>query len=134
MTSTPISSYDYALPENLIAQMPTSPREDARLMIVDRKNQSIKHEYIKDLPAHINKNDVIVVNNSKVFKARLHGEIDGVNKLVEIFLIRPHDEYTWIAIGKPGKKLALNTHVIFPENIIGTIVEKHDNGTMLISF
>ncbi|MBI5614210.1 tRNA preQ1(34) S-adenosylmethionine ribosyltransferase-isomerase QueA [Candidatus Gottesmanbacteria bacterium] len=134
MKFTQISDYDYVLPRSLIAQSPISPRESARLMIVDRKNDRIEHKHVRDLPMYISKNDVIVLNNSKVFKARLHGTIDGIQKPVEIFLIRPHDEYSWIAIGKPGKKLITKTRVNFSNTIVGTITHKYPDGSMLISF
>jgi S-adenosylmethionine:tRNA ribosyltransferase-isomerase len=134
MKSTPISTYDYALPKNLIAQTPAKPRESARLMILERKRNQIEHAYVRNFPEYITKNDVIVLNNSKVFNARLHGTIPSIDKPVEIFLIRPQDEYTWIAIGKPGKKLNPQTHINFAQNLVGTIKTKNSDGTMHISF
>jgi S-adenosylmethionine:tRNA ribosyltransferase-isomerase len=132
-----ITDYDYELPINLIAQTPANPRESAKLMIIDRTTGKIMHKHISDLPDFLNAGDVLVVNNSKVFKARLHGTIilpDKSLKNVEIFLVRPAGNDEWLAIGKPGKKLVTGTTVTIADGFTGTIVNKNNDGTFTISF
>lgn len=68
-----LSSYDYFLPPERIAQAPISPRDHSRLMVIDRKTGSISHRLFKDLPEYLDANDLLVANNTKVMKARLLG-------------------------------------------------------------
>lgn len=125
--------FDYQLPDGRIAQQPAEPRENAKLMIVDRKQNSITHAHVSDLPDYLSQNDLLVVNNSKVFKARLHAQPQGLNSGVELFLIRPR-ENVWIALGKPGKKLAKGMRLDIATDFHGTITDKLPDGSLLIDF
>jgi len=127
------SDFDYKLPLDRIAQSPAEPRESAKLMFVDRESGKLIHKHISHFPDFLKKGDVLVVNNTKVFHARLKGTLDS-GKPVELFLIRPLANNTWQAIGKPGKKLLPGTCVTVAKNFIATIQEKHADGTLLISF
>ena len=99
------ADFDYQLPERLIAQKPASPRESARLLVLDRTKDSLKHAKVRDLPDILQAGDVLVVNVSKVFKARLSGTLDDAKKTpVELFLVRPEGKF-WRALAKPGRKL-----------------------------
>ena len=68
-----LDAYDYALPEELIAQFPCSQRTDARLMVVDRARQAIRHAHVRDLPEFLRAGDLLVLNDTKVVPARLDG-------------------------------------------------------------
>lgn len=127
------SDFDYTLPIDRIAQFPAVPREKARLMIVDRRSSTIEHKHVADLPDYLHNGDVLVVNNTKVFHARLKGTLD-TGKVVELFLIRPLPNNTWQAIGKPGKKLLPNTRVTIAKDFIATTQEKHKDGTLRVTF
>ena len=93
------ADFDYHLPAERIAQTPASPRDHSRLLVVDRKSGAIEHRHFYDVIDCVNPGDLLVVNESKVFKARLKTK-DGV----EIFLLRPEGAH-WIALAKPGRKL-----------------------------
>lgn len=123
--STSIHYFEYVLPLNRIAQMPAVPRESAKLMILDRKTKTIQHKQVADLPDFFKNGDVIIVNNTKVFRARLKSD----NK--ELFLIRPIEKNTWLAI---GKKLHPGMRIEFAANFIAHIVEKLPDGTLHVSF
>ncbi len=127
------SDFDYELPTTHIAQSPAEPRESAKLMVVNRTKGVFAHEQVNDLPKHLRSGDALVVNNTKVFHARLKGTTDKGTS-VELFLIRPQANITWQAIGKPGKKLLVGTRVTIAPNFLATILEKHTNGTLTISF
>lgn len=133
-----LSDFDYYLPKELIAQEPMTPRERAKLMVVRRETQDIEHKHIADLPSIIQSTDIIVLNNTKVFRARLHPMVRG--KRVELFLVRPIQQYTspnqsaWIAIGKPGKVFTQGTTVSIAEDFIGVVQERHDDGSFIVSF
>lgn len=135
-TQTPINDYDFALPDERIAQTPAIPRESAKLMVLDRQTGTIEHHHVYDLPVFFKSGDVVVINNTKVFKARLLGEIinDGQTHTVEILLSKPLDTYTWLAIGKPGKKLKPNIRIDIAENFSVIIVEHHTSQTLIVKF
>ncbi len=127
------SDFHYNLPLDRIAQSPIEPREKAKLMVVGRKGGKLIHKHVSDFPDLLKKGDVLVVNNTKVFHARLKGTLD-TGKTVELFLIRPLTNNTWLAIGKPGKKLLPCTHVTIKSDFVAVIKEKHSDGTLLVTF
>lgn len=122
------SDFDYKLPPGRIAQTPAVPRESAKLMVLDRKSGHLSHKHVANFPSFLKEGDVVVVNNTKVFHARLKAGN------IEIFLIRPMANNTWQAIGKPGKKFIPGVQVTFGPRFSATIKEKHPDGTLLVSF
>ena len=70
----PISEYDYELPKELIAQKPSEKRENCKMMVLDRNEQTIEHKHFYDITEYFDENDVIVLNNTKVIPARLLGK------------------------------------------------------------
>lgn len=115
--------FDYNLPPELIAQEPVRPRDHSRLMVVDRKKQTIEHRHFYNIIDYLRAGDLIVWNNSKVFKARLFGrlvdaesnqELFEHKKLIEIFLIRPmENEGVWKVLAKPGRHVKPGMRVRF---------------------
>lgn len=130
--ATRISDFDYHLPRELIAQTPASPRESARLMVLDKPSQSIRHAHVSDLPDYFHEGDVLVVNNTKVFHARLHGAIEG--KPVQIFLVKPLEGTRWLTLGKPGKKITPGSSVTVGPGFTGSVTGKYPDGTLSIDF
>lgn len=128
----PLYDFDYYLPKEHIAQSPANPRESAKLMIVNRRKRSIAHGYVHDLPDIIRSNDLVVVNNTKVFRARLHGKIG--NSPVELFLVRPVSLHQWVALGKPGKKYFPGAIVHIAAEFKATVEEKRPDGTLIVTF
>lgn len=132
------SMFDYPLPPERIAQKPMEPREAAKLLVLNRETGAINDRHIGDLPELLRAGDLLVFNDSKVFKARLKGEIYGKNtreagKEVEIFLLRPEGDI-WIALAKPGKKLHSGSRVIFEDGTKARILGKRDDGTVDLDF
>ncbi len=147
------TDFDYELPLELIAQSPIEPRDSSRLMVLDKKNKNFKHEHFYDIFNYLQAGDVLVWNNSKVFKARLHGTImldektagikipsDATDKIlnaskVEIFLVRPMENLgVWKVLAKPGKKLRLGMKVVFADDFVAEIISKESDGTVLVQF
>lgn len=128
------SDFDYALPEKLIAQKPASPRESARLLVVDRLKDSLSHAKVKELPDFLRKGDVLVVNVSKVFKARLAGKLDDAKKSeIELFLVRPEGKF-WHALGRPGRKLEHGSKISVARGFAATVQWKDTDGSVLVDF
>ncbi len=121
----------YNLPPKSIAQAPVSPRDHSKLMVLDCARQAIIHRKFYDVCDHLNAGDLLVVNNSKVFRARLSAA-KGEAKL-EIFLLRP-DRGNWLVLAKPGKKLAIGDKILFQDAVQAEVVEKKDDGTVVIQF
>jgi S-adenosylmethionine:tRNA ribosyltransferase-isomerase len=137
------SDFDYNLPKELIAQAPTYPRDSSRLMVVDRASSSIEHQKFIDIVDYLQKGDVLVWNNSKVFKARLFGKLHsgtGRNlehheRDVEIFLVRPmENDGVWKVLAKPGKHVLPGMTIAFAEDFYCDVMVKEKNGTILVQF
>lgn len=110
-----ISDFDYALPEELIAQEPCVKREDARLLVVDRCRQSLQHRYIHELPAILQPRDLLILNNTRVLPARLLGKRSATGGKWEGLFLKEHNgtEPTWEFLAqtrgyiKPGEWIDL---------------------------
>lgn len=135
-----ISLFDYYLPKELIAQEPIEPRDNSRLMVLDRKHHTIDHTIFYKIIDYLNNNDVLVFNDSKVVPARLEGYKKITKGKVEILLERPLNkeafDFTswpakWYAIGKP--ELKIDQVIIFKNNLEAQIKEKH-NYELVIEF
>lgn len=133
--STLLSDYDYHLPEKLIGQQPREPRDHARLMLVNRKNESIEHKRFYDIIDYLNEGDILVRNSTKVIPARLfgHKETGGV---LEILLIKRIDLDTWECLLKPAKKLKVGQKLFIGHGneLIGELLEIKDDGNRIIKF
>lgn len=97
-----LSSYDYSLPPERIAQNPVTPRDHSRLLVVDAPPH-YQHRHFYDLPDYLRPGDLLVLNDTKVMPARLHGQGE-TGSAVEILLLTECNERDWIALVKPGKR------------------------------
>lgn len=138
---TNISEFDYELPPERIAQHPLYPREQAKLMVLPTNSKTIIHDHVGNLASYLRKGDIVVINNTKVFNARLAATIQTVthsSKKVELFLIKPvvsNDKTSsWQCIGKPGKALKVGTTITIAQDFNGTITEKCTDGTFNVTF
>jgi S-adenosylmethionine:tRNA ribosyltransferase-isomerase len=132
-----IDQFDYELPPDRIAQVPLAERDAARLMVVRRASGSIEHERVRDLPRLLRKGDVVVVNNTRVYPARLRGR-RGTGGAVELLLLQRHGE-KWEALARPARKLRPGERVqlLTPDGqasewAVATIGEAVGDGRLLI--
>jgi len=124
MNQTKLSTYDFNLPPELIAQKPASPADTCRLLILDRKTKKITDEKFLNLPKYLNKDDVLVFNNSKVLPARLIGRKTTGGK-VEILLLRQIKPNTWeCLVGNLPVKKQIGTKLNFGELLSGQIATR----------
>ncbi|MEK7105396.1 MAG: tRNA preQ1(34) S-adenosylmethionine ribosyltransferase-isomerase QueA [Patescibacteria group bacterium] len=124
--ATPVTLFDYDLPRQFIAQTPMSPRDHSRLMVVDRASGGLEHRAFFEVADYLKTGDVLVFNNTKVFKARL------TVGAMEIFLLRERDGF-WEALARPGKKLKEGSEVDFG-GLTAMVKEKRDDGIVLLDF
>jgi S-adenosylmethionine:tRNA ribosyltransferase-isomerase len=99
------SDYDFTLPADRIAQMPADPRDASRLMVLDRARGSIAHRTFRDVGDIIPPGDVLVLNTTRVFRARLLGTRDGSGAPAEVLLLKPRGDERYEALVRPGGKL-----------------------------
>lgn len=127
-----LSAFSYHLPEKLIAQQPSYPRDACRLMALDRAKKTIVHRKFYELLDLLHAGDVLVLNNSKVLPVRLTFSIQG--KAVELFLTRQLDDEHWLAIGSPGKVLKKDFECTIAEDLLMKVLEVRDDGQRKIQF
>ncbi len=128
-----ISEFDYDLPAELIAQNPLEKREDSRMLVVGRSDKKFRDEHFFNLPKFLRKDDVIVLNNTKVFPARLFGASETGAK-VELFLVREIENQTWETLARPAKRLKTGKKIFFGENLSAEVLEKTDEGRVFVRF
>jgi S-adenosylmethionine:tRNA ribosyltransferase-isomerase len=111
-----LSDFDYHLPDWLIAQSPLEPRDSSRLLCLNRQNGQMQDKIFHDIVDILTQNDVLVVNQTRVIKARLKGAIEKTSKACEIFLHKQIWENTWECLVYPGKKLKPGAKIVFFES------------------
>ena len=87
-----LSQFKFDLPDELIANHPKENRDESKMMVVDRKKRTIEHRVFKDIREYFSEGDVFVINNTKVFPARLYGEKEKTGAKIEVFLLRELDK------------------------------------------
>ena len=101
--------FDYELPERLIAQTPLEKRDDSKLMILDRKTGEIIHETFHNIINYLDKDDVLVLNDTKVIPARIIGEKEDTKAVIELLLLRNIENNDWLCLAKPAKRIKTGT-------------------------
>ena len=130
-----LSDFDYTLPESLIAQHPSDRRDGSRLMVVDRQTSNIQHCRFSDFGRFVNAGDRLVVNETKVFPARLRGHKLETGGQVELLLIRPKKDGRWVALARPGRRLREGATIIFEEEeVVATVAGVQEDGTRIVQF
>ena len=125
-----LSSFNFNLPKELLAEYPSENRDEARLMVVHRKTGEIEHRLFKDVIEYFDDGDVFVLNNTKVFPARLYGHKEKTNAKIEVFLLRElnKEQRLWDVLVDPARKIRIGNKLFFdPEEEL--VAEVIDNTT-----
>lgn len=128
-----LSDYDYELPREYIAQYPSEKRDHSRLMVLHRDTGEIEHRIFYEIIDFIDKGDCLVINDSKVFAARLFGKRRTGGKS-EVFLLKKIPENRWEALVNPGRKMPPGTEVEFGDNFRCLIHDRTDVGGRVVEF
>ena len=125
-----LSNFIYELPEKLVAEYPNKNRDESRLMVIDRSDYSIQHRVFKDMIEYFNEDDVIILNNTKVFPARLYGNKEKTGARIEVFLLRElnSEQRLWDVLVDPARKIRIGNKLYFGEDEI-LVAEVIDNTT-----
>ncbi len=130
-----LSDYDFHLPEALIAQEPAKRRDGSRLLVLDRHSGRIEHLRFADIVGLIEPTDVLVVNRTRVFPARLHGVRTDTGGKVEVLLIARGEGGNWAAMGKPGKALQVGRALSFAEGRLqAVVIDRTEDGRVVLEF
>ncbi len=140
-----LSDYSYELPEELIAQDPSSKRDESRLFVLDRNSGEYSHKRFYDIKNYIKPGDILVVNNSKVIPARLFGNrfkkdasgnyTEELGAEIEILLLERKTEDTWEALFRPGHKTPVGTRLSFGGGKLkGEVISVTESGNRIIKF
>ena len=110
-----LSQFKFNLPSELVALYPIENRDEARMMVVDRKTGKIEHRIFKDLVDYVKDGDVFVINNTKVFPAKLYGEKEKTGAKIEVLLLREldHESRLWDVLVDPARKIRIGNKLYF---------------------
>lgn len=126
------ADYDFDLPPSLIAQTPAEPRDASRLMVIDRASGQVSHHRFSELPTLLGPEDLLVVNRSRVMRARLLGVRDGSGAPAEVFLLTPLGDGRYEALVSPGGKLKPGRVVRFSDDFSAEIVSITERRTRIV--
>ncbi len=120
-----LSDFDYELPEELIAQMPADKRQNSKMLVLDKANQTIEHKHFFDIVDYIDENSILVLNNTKVIPARLYGTKDTGAK-IEVFLLEGvnNNKTLWSALIKPSKRVKPDTIIKISDELSVRAIER----------
>jgi S-adenosylmethionine:tRNA ribosyltransferase-isomerase len=131
-----ISEFDYELPEELIAQHPLARRDASRMLVVNRKEANWRDQLFSDFPSELSAGDALVVNNTRVFPARLVGRREPTGGRVELLLVRRREDLgaeTWETLARPARRLDAGERVTFGDGRLrGEVISATDDGARRI--
>lgn len=129
-----LADFDYPLPEKYIAQYPATRRDQSKLMIVHKETGEIEHKKFSNLPAYLRKNDLVIMNNTKVFPARLYANKDRTEAKVEVFLLRELENDLWEVMVRPARKVRIGNKLMFTKNVFCDVIDNTISGGRVVRF
>lgn len=126
-----LTQFRYKLPQELIAEYPRENRDECRLMVIDRKTKTIEHKIFKDILNYFDEGDTMVLNNTRVFPARMYGNKEKTGAKIEVFLLRELNRETllWDVLVDPARKIRIGNKLYFGEGEDEMVAEVIDNTT-----
>ena len=129
-----LADFDYPLPNKFIAQYPSQRRDLAKMMVVHRDTGEIEHKKFSNLPNYFRKNDLFVMNNTKVFPARLFANKDRTDAKVEVFLLRELENDLWEVMVRPARKVRIGNKLMFTKNVYCDVIDNTISGGRVVRF
>ncbi|PWB24027.1 tRNA preQ1(34) S-adenosylmethionine ribosyltransferase-isomerase QueA [Flavobacterium sp. HTF] len=125
-----LSHFNFNLPKELLAEFPAENRDESRLMVIDRQKQTIEHKMFKDVINYFDDGDVLILNNTKVFPARLYGNKEKTGARIEVFLLRElnSEQRLWDVLVDPARKIRIGNKLYFGDDD-SLVAEVIDNTT-----
>ena len=129
-----LSDFDLEIPARLIAQFPPEQRDHCRLIVLDRAAAAIGDHRFYELPEFLDQGDVLVLNDTRVFPARLYATKDGTTARIEVLLLRELEEDCWEVLVRPGRKVRVGDRLVFNEKVRGEVADNTPSGGRIIHF
>jgi len=129
-----LSDFKYNLPEELIAQYPSEKRDQSRLMVLDRKTETIETRSFSDIVEYMNPGDCLVLNDTRVFPARLMATKDKTDAQVEIFLLRELENSLWEVLVKPARKVRVGNRLTISKDFVCDVIDNTVSGGRVVRF
>lgn len=129
-----INLFDYHLPLELIAQHPQDKRDHSRLLVVDKKHQTLEDKHFYDIVDYLKAGDVLVRNNTRVIPARLFGHKVPTGAKVEVLLLKQQEKDIWEVLIGNAKAIRVGTTISFSDDLNAVCLEKHSEGIHLVKF
>ena len=120
-----LSDFKFNLPKTYIAKYPVSPRDKARLIVLDKETETVEHKVFSDITDYMSKGDVLVVNETRVFQARLFGKKEKTNAKIEVFLLRElnAEDCIWDVIVDPARKVRIGNKIYFNDELWCEVID-----------
>ncbi len=120
-----LSDFKYNLPKTAIAKFPVSPRDKAKMMVLNRETEDIENKLFKNITDYMKKGDVLAVNETRVFQARLYGKKEKTNAKIEVFLLRElnSEECIWDVIVDPARKVRIGNKIYFNDKLWCEVID-----------
>ncbi len=130
-----VEEFDYHLPDGYIAQEPINPRDASRLLVLDRSSGRTEHRVFREIVSYLDPGDCLVLNDTRVMRARLFGRHQDTGGRVEVFLLRPVEEGIWEVLVRPGRRARVGTTIIFGGGELkAEVLERTDYGGRMVRF
>ena len=129
-----LGDFDYPLPKKYIAQYPVEKRDQSKLMVVDREKKTIEHKKFSNIVDHLRKNDLLILNNTKVFPARLFATKDRTDAKVEVFLLRELAQNLWEVMVRPARKVRIGNKLVFTPKLMCDVIDNTVSGGRVVRF
>jgi S-adenosylmethionine:tRNA ribosyltransferase-isomerase len=129
-----LSEFDFELPEELIAQHPSRRRDESRMMVICRESGERHHLVFHDLPQVLDSSRFLVLNNTRVFPARLRARRPGRAEQIEVLLVRELRDREWIALVRPARKAKKGQDLHIADDLAARVIEERDDGSRVLRF
>ncbi|MCK9244854.1 MAG: tRNA preQ1(34) S-adenosylmethionine ribosyltransferase-isomerase QueA [Candidatus Marinimicrobia bacterium] len=129
-----LSDFDYNVPEEFIAQHPIKQRDHSKLMVINRAQKTIAHKKFYDIVDYLNPGDLLVVNETKVYPARLSATKDRTEAKVEVFLLRELENSLWEVMVKPARKVRIGNKLTIAEGVQCDVIDNTVSGGRVVRF
>lgn len=131
-----LTDFKFEIDEFNVPEEPLDPRDSSKLMVLNREDETIKHEQFKDIHKYLNKGDVVIYNNTKVFPAKLKGKKEKTDADIEVFLLRElmPENMLWDVLVEPARKIRIGNKLYFGEDLMAEVVDNTTSRGRTIRF
>lgn len=131
-----LSQFKYPIPKSLIAKAPKKPRDGSKMMVLDREAQTIETKKFKNFTDYLNEGDVLVLNDTKVFPARLFGTKEKTRAKIEVFLLRQlnEEENIWDVVVDPARKVRIGNRIFFTKTLFCEVIDNTTSRGRIVRF